>query len=80
MYYNFNSRYGVAMCESLPYGLFAWVENFEQCIGGDIPDDAETGYILKVDLEYSRELHDTHNDLPLYPQHFAPPGQTLKEN
>ena len=30
--------------------------------------DAETGYILEVDLEYPQRPHDTHNDYPLVPE------------
>ena len=40
----------------------------------DIPDDAASGYILKVDLEYPEELHDLHSDFPLAPEHGVPPG------
>ena len=27
-----------------------------------IKNNSSTGYILQVDLEYSKELHDIHND------------------
>lgn len=30
--------------------------------------DAETGYILEVDLEYPQRPDDTHNDYPLAPE------------
>lgn len=33
-----------------------------------VTDDADTGYILEVDLEYPPELHDLHSDYPLAPE------------
>ena len=37
-------------------------------------DDAPIGYLLEVDLEYPRELHDLHKDLPFCCEHQCPPG------
>ena len=34
----------------------------------NIKTNSSTGYKLEVDLEYSQELHDIHNDYPLAPQ------------
>ena len=31
----------------------------------------ETGYILQVDLEYPKELHNAHNDYPLAPENIT---------
>ena len=31
--------------------------------------DSKLGYILEVDLEYHKELHDKHNLYPLAPEH-----------
>ena len=33
-----------------------------------IKNNSSTGYILQVDLEYSKELHDIHNNYPLAPE------------
>ena len=31
-------------------------------------NNSSTGYILEIDLEYSKELYDIHNDYPLAPE------------
>ena len=33
-----------------------------------IKNNSSTGYVLEVDLEYSKELHYIHNDYPLVPE------------
>ena len=40
------------------------LENFDV---KSIPDDADTGYIPKVDLEYPAAIHDIHSDLTVAP-------------
>ena len=41
-------------------------EQLEQNIQS-IPDDSNTGYILNLDMEYPKELHDSHSNFPLAP-------------
>lgn len=75
MYYEVNNLYGWAMTEALPYGGFEWVNLEEQCnIFWNVADDHDVGYMLEVDLDYPDEIHDSHKDLPLCPEHRAPPG------
>lgn len=79
LYVDVNNLYGWAMCQSLPYGGFRWVDekDFEHIDVTQIADDAEEGYILEVDLEYPEDLHDLHRDLPFAAEHCAPPGSKL---
>ncbi|XP_068994026.1 uncharacterized protein [Neodiprion pinetum] len=48
-------------------------KDFRQCDVLTISDDAEFGYLLKEDLEYPAELHETHKYSPLCPEHYVPP-------
>ena len=75
-YLDANNLYGWAMCESLPVGNFKMhdriqhnnnlekiitqLENWKSC--------NKKGYIIEVDLEYPKELHDFHNSYPLAPE------------
>ena len=70
MYLDANNLYGWAMSQKLPEKEFDWLteqqlQNFDVA---QVPDDAETGYILEVDLEYPEEIHDLHSDLPVAPE------------
>ena len=51
------------MSQPLPTGRFRWVDvkPNEIC---KLAKREEKGYLLKVDVTYPRELHDSHNDLP----------------
>ena len=44
------------------------MENFDNFDVNSISKSSSTGYILKVDLEYAKELHELHNDYPLAPE------------
>ena len=61
-YLDANNLYGWAMCEPLPVGGFEWVDEKEFNDWRNFP------CILQVDLDYPKELHDLHNDLPLAPE------------
>ena len=64
-----NNLYGLAMCKKLPYKNFKWVyTKFDEKKVKKYKDDDETGYILEVDLEYPKEIHDLHKDYPMAPE------------
>lgn len=73
MYLDANNLYGWAMSQPMPNGNVQWVpeEEIEKIDFLNVNDDAETGYILEVDLEYPAELHNSHCSYPLAPEKKA---------
>ena len=66
-----NNLYGWAMCKKLPVGDFKWVDDLSICTEDLIKnydEDSDIGYNLEVDVEYPRNLHKLHNDLPFLPE------------
>ncbi|CAH1106971.1 unnamed protein product [Psylliodes chrysocephalus] len=74
-----NNLYGWAICEPLSYNGFRWVDDITNFDPMTIPDDSEDGYILQVDLEFPRKLHDLHKDFPFTAEHRKPPGSKLNK-
>ncbi|XP_043479037.1 uncharacterized protein LOC122509227 [Leptopilina heterotoma] len=74
VYFDANNLYGWAMVQPLPHGGFKWVENVDNSFDFNVADDAPTGYILEVDLDYPDHLHDKHSDFPFCPERSKPPG------
>ncbi|CAN8026734.1 unnamed protein product, partial [Ixodes persulcatus] len=54
----------------LPCANFRWLdrEEIDALHFQQVPDDVPEGYILEVDLDFPRELHDSHADFPLAPE------------
>ncbi|RLU16289.1 hypothetical protein DMN91_012049, partial [Ooceraea biroi] len=75
MYYDVNNLYGWAMCQPLPRARFRWIEDVATFDVSAIPADSPIGYILEIDLEYPRHLHDAHSDLPFCPTREVPPDK-----
>ena len=70
IYTDANNLYGHAMVQPLPVSEFQWMpeKDAANLDVTTVADDAETGYILEVDLEYPPDLHDLHSDYPLAPE------------
>ncbi|XP_044741291.1 uncharacterized protein LOC123302453 [Chrysoperla carnea] len=75
MYYDVVNEYGAAMSTSLPTGNFEWVDTPDVM---EIADDSPVGFILEVDLEIPKNLHDYFSDLPPCPEIAKPPGSKQK--
>ena len=65
-YLDANNLYGWAMSQPLPVDEFKWMNELELQNWNRLCEGK--GCILEVDLEYSKELHDTHNEYPLAPE------------
>ena len=61
-----NNLYGDAMSQYLPYGSFKWVKVNNRVVNRILNkrDNSLHVYSLEVDLDYSKNLHDYHNDYP----------------
>ena len=58
--------YSWAMSKPLPVNGFDWIEDLYKIDKHFIKNydkDSDKGYILEVDLKYSKQLHDFHSDL-----------------
>ena len=62
-----NKLYASAMSQKLPLSSFKWVKNvskIDEDFIKNYDEDGDIGYFLNVDIEYPRELHNLHSDLP----------------
>ena len=77
-YLDANNLYGLSMIQKLPYRSLKWDDKITE---DDIInyDNGRTGFILEVDLEYPKELHELHNDYPLAPEVMNVKANMLSE-
>ena len=69
VYLDTDNLYVCAMSQNLAVGGFKWVKNVSIIDEKFIKDCCNgIGFILKVDIEYSKELHDLHSYLPFLPK------------
>ena len=78
-YLDKNNLYGWSMSEYLPYEEFEWLKNVDKFDVNLIDEKSEIGYFLEVDLEYSDELHELHNDYPSAPEKFVVTNDMLSK-
>jgi hypothetical protein len=66
-----NNLYGKSMSEKLPVNGFKYVDFItEDFVMSYNYESNDKGYVLEVDIDYPNELHDSHNDYPLAPEHM----------
>ena len=61
-YLDANNLYGWAVSKQFPTSGFKWITDDE------LDDWKQLICVLEIDLEYSEDLHDLHNDYPLAPE------------
>ena len=67
------SKWYMAMSPKLPVNGFKWVEEeklseFDKRFIKNYDEDADEGYFLEVDVEYPKDLSNSHKDLPSLPE------------
>ena len=75
-YLDANNLYGWAMSQSLPTHGFKWMPNLTkenvlnilEKTNNSMNNTDKKGFIFEVDLEYPKELWESHNDYPLAPE------------
>ena len=72
-YLDANNLYGWAMSQKLPVRNFKWIEKgdiskFNEAFIKNYDENSDKGYILEVDVEYPKDLHKLHSDLPFLPE------------
>ena len=69
VYLDANNLYGWAMLQMLPVGKFKWIEKddllkFDEKFIKNYDENSDKGYLLEVDVEYPKNFHKLHSDLP----------------
>ena len=66
-YLDTNNLYGWTMSQKLPVNGFEQVEElsqFKEDFTKNYDENSNKGYVLEVDVEYPKNLHNLHSDLP----------------
>ena len=80
-YLDANNLYGLAMSMKLPIGELKWIKKIltEKMIM-DWRENDDNAYILEVDLEYPKEIHDLTSDYPFCPENMNVEEKLLSEH
>ena len=73
-YLDANDLYGMAMSEKLPIKGFKWmvdISGIDKNFVKSYNKNSGKGYVLKVDVDYPRELQNLHCDLPFLPERMV---------
>ena len=71
IYDDANNLYGFATCKKLPVSDFKWVDDlsiFTEDFIKDYDEEDDIRYLFIVDVEYPKNLHKLHSDLPFLPE------------
>ena len=71
VYVDANNLYGWSMCKKLPVSDFKWLDDlskFTEDFIKNYDEEDDTGYLFAVDVEYPKNLHKLHSDLPFLPE------------
>ena len=71
IYDDANNLYGWSMCKKLPVSDFKWIDDlsiFTEDFIKNYDEEDDTGYLFVVDVEYPKNLHKLHSDLPFLPE------------
>jgi hypothetical protein len=64
-----NNLYGLAMCKKFPYDDFKWhYDKMDEKKIMKYCNNDNIKYILEINLDYPKELHDLHTNYPLAPE------------
>ena len=68
-----NNLYGWAKSQKLPVGNFEWIEKddiskIDEKFIKEHDENSDKGYSFEVDVEYPKNLHMLHSDLPFLPE------------
>ena len=69
-YWDVNNLYASAMSQKLPVNDFKWDEDiseFNEDFIKSYNDQSDEGYFLEADVQYLKNVHNLHNDLPFLP-------------
>ena len=70
-YLDANNLYGWAMSQKLPVRNFKWINElyiFTEDFIKNYDENRDIGYIFEVDVDYPKNIHMLHSDLPYLPE------------